>query len=109
MPIPFSLSAVTLLACTGISKLIHPETVISISFFSLLAVLATICNVFYLVTDILQMHSLKIYLLVLITGVFVNYLNNILFLFVAKNTLQRDEGFLEWRRGHVKLIRDARD
>ena len=55
------------------------------------------------------MQSLKIYLLVLITGVFVNYLNNILFLFVAKNTLQRDEGFLEWRRGHVKLIRDARD
>lgn len=41
----------------------------------------------------------------LMVGLIINYVNNVIFLFVSKYTLLRDHDFNCWKRGNVQLIK----
>lgn len=37
----------------------------------------------------------------------VNYINNVIFLLVAKHTLLQDPDFILWKRGNVHIIKET--
>jgi hypothetical protein len=110
IPVPFSISCSIVMTTVMISKLLHPNTSISLAIFSLISVLAIICNIFYLVKSLLGSFTQdnSIYSIILIIGLLINYINNILFLFVSKFTLLKDHDFSCWKRGNVELIKEEK-
>lgn len=92
IPVPFSISCVIVMSTVMISKLSHPHTTISLAIFGLISVLAIVCNLFYLIKSLTGSfgQDKTIYPVILIIGLLINYVNNIIFLFVSKYTLLRD-------------------
>lgn len=90
-----------------ISKYVHAETSVSVSVFAIISLVAVICDVFYLVRSAVAPPSgtVQPYLYILAVGIIINYINNVIFLFVSKHTLLRDEGFLFWKRGNVHIVK----
>jgi len=109
VPIPFSIVTLILVGCIFISKLMHNDTLISLAIFSVISVLSIICNLVYLIRKLADwggLNSSSNYAIVLIVGLLINYVANVLFIFVAKHTLLKDESFICWKRGNVQLIKD---
>lgn len=48
IPVPFSIACVVVMGSVMVSKLAHPNTSISLAIFSLISVVAIVCNIFYL-------------------------------------------------------------
>ena len=110
VPAPFSIIAIGISICVLISKYIHSETVVSISVFALVSMLAVICDVFYMMRSLISPHgeSVQLYTFILIVGILFSYINNIIYLFVTKHTLLKDESFIFWKRGNVKIIKEGK-
>lgn len=108
IPVPFSISCTIIMTTITISKLLHPNTSISLAIFGLISVLAVICNLYYVFKGLTGSFSQEksIYTIILIVGLLINYINNIIFLFVSKFTLMKDHEFSCWRRGNVELIKE---
>ena len=79
------------------------------SAFALISIIAVICDVFYLLKAIAypssSSNSIQPYAFILLAGVLFSYVNNIIFLFVARHTLLKDDQFIFWKRGNVNLIK----
>jgi hypothetical protein len=74
-------------------------------------VVAAICNVFYVVRAFLAPPSgqTSLYVYILIVGVAVSYANNVIFIFLSRYSLLRDEEFVKWKRGNVELVKEDRE
>lgn len=53
--------------------------------------------------------KVQVYSVFLIVGLIINYINNLIFLFVSKYTLLKDNEFICWKRGNVELIKEQFD
>jgi proprotein convertase subtilisin/kexin type 5 len=108
VPVPFSIVTAGLCACVLVSKYVHAETIVTIAVFAVVSLMCALCNVFYVLRGIIGQPYVSFlpYLYLLIIGVVFSYVNNIIYLFVKKFTLERDDLFLLWRRGNVHLIKD---
>lgn len=106
-PVPFSLVTIGAWVCVLISKYIHSETVVSVAVFAILSVIAVICDLFYMLRATVPPESGSIdpYTYILIIGVIVNYINNVIFLFMSRHTLFRDPDFILWKRGNVHIVK----
>jgi hypothetical protein len=70
--------------------------------------LTIICNVYYLIISLINWTMLSpfnMYVIILIAGLVINYVANIVFLFISRSTLLKDEGFICWIQGHVRLVK----
>ena len=110
IPIPFSIIVLGLSVCILISKYIHAETIVSVSVFATVSMLAAICNIFYMMRAGISPHgdSVEMYVYILIVGVIFSYVNNVIYIFVAKHTLLKDEMFVFWKRGNVQIIKEGK-
>ena len=52
--------------------------------------------------------SVEMYVYILIVGVIFSYVNNVIYIFVAKHTLLKDEMFVFWKRGNVQIIKEGK-
>jgi len=107
VPIPFSIAESVLILIILISKLQHNQTLISLSILGVSCILAIVANVFYTISNLREMGSIlyNIYIIFLLIGLAVNYINNLIFLFLWKYTLGKDEGFDHWHKGKLVLIK----
>lgn len=105
IPVPFSIACLVVMGTVMVSKLAHPHTSISLAIFSLISVVAIVCNLFYFFRFVSSSLQQNLYSIMLIVGLIINYVNNVIFLFVSKYTLLKDHDFSCWKRGNVQLIK----
>lgn len=111
VPVPFTISSSVVIIVILISKASHPDTSASLSIFALISLLTVICNLYYFISAIADQtigSGSSIYSIILLIGLLVNYINNVIFIFVSKYTLLQDTEFNCWRRGNVELIKETR-
>lgn len=107
MPVPFSIAGVLVLCGIGLSRLLQPTTAASLAMLGCFSVVTVICNLFYFGKLMSNWAGTSVgYGVVLILGLLLNYITNVLFLFMSRHTLLRDEQFLNWKRGHIELFKD---
>ena len=108
VPIPFSIILLGVSACILVSRFIHTETIFSISIFAMTGVLASLCNLFYMMRSSINPPgaTVETYIFVLVIGVIFSYVNNVIYLFVTKHTLLQDDMFILWKRGNVHLVKE---
>lgn len=93
VPVPFTISSSIVIVVILISKASHPDTSASLSIFALISLLSIICNLYYFISSITDQTigtSNSIYSIILLIGLLVNYINNVIFIFVSKYTLLQD-------------------
>ena len=111
VPVPFTISSSVVIIVILISKASHPDTSASLSIFALISLLSIICNLYYFISAISDQtigSGKSIYSIILLIGLLVNYVNNIIFIFISKYTLLQDAEFNCWRRGNVELIKETK-
>jgi hypothetical protein len=94
-PIPFTITSTLIVLCILCSKLQFPHTMISVSIYGSLIIISIVCNIYYLINgitkDLSVINSQNVYLIVLAVASLLNYVTNITYLFIKKQTIEKDE------------------
>jgi hypothetical protein len=98
MPIPFTLGLFISIGVCMLSKFQHPHTFLSVSTYSICAMLCILMNIYYFINFVLV--SIEISTILLIISLVINFILNALFLVLIKFTVLRDLEFKKFLISH---------